>query len=203
MPALVQSKILRDTESKPPGGLRFALADVADALATGLGSAIVNSARGRAATADAIRKILKDLMPSLLEGEFLRRLMENQRGARMKRAVLINLLSAADVGRARSARLPAEFGESADDDEVLTSEQAAELLHVSRTHVNTLMDSGALGAVVRTAGRHRRVPKAAVLAYREAGKKRQARGLEAMTRASERLGLYDDGLAGIPRRSKR
>ena len=203
MPALVQSRILRDTESKPPGGLRFALADVADALAAGLSSAIVNSARGRAASADAIRKIVKDLMPSLLEGEFLRRLMENQRGARLKRAVLINLLSAADLGRTRSVRLPAEFGESADDEEVLTSEQAAELLHVSRTHVNTLMDSGALGAVVRTAGNHRRVPKAAVLAYREAGKKRQARGLEAMTRASERLGLYDRELAGIPRRSNR
>jgi excisionase family DNA binding protein len=202
MTSLVQPKTARAAQGKQPSGLRFALADLADSLAVGVSSAIVKKAKSRAASADVIRQTVKDLMPSLLEGEFSRRLMDNGRGARKQRAVLIHLLSSADMGNIPSGALAADSGKSGDED-ILTSEQAAELLHVSRTHVNALMDSGALGPVMRTSGRHRRVPKAAVLAYKEQSKKRQARGLEAMARASQRLGLYDEELEGIPRRSKR
>ena len=90
-----------------------------------------------------------------------------------------------------------------DETDELTSEEAAKLLHVSRTHLNTLVDTGRLGEVSRTAGRHRRISKAAVLQYKAASKERQAKGLDAMAEASERLGLYDQELEGVPVRSKR
>ena len=201
MPTLTQPKSTRAAKSAP-GGLRFALADVADSLAAGVSSAIVSEAKGRAATADVIRKTVKDLMPSLLESEFLRRLVENEQGARQQRAVIIHLLSSADMGGTRSRTRLADTGKP-EDEEALTSAQAAELLHLSRTHVNTLLDSGALGPVMRTAGLHRRISKGAVLAYKEESKKRQARGLDAMVQATERLGLYDAELEGVPRRSGR
>ena len=201
MPTLTQPKSTRAAKSAP-GGLRFALADVADSLAAGVSSAIVSEAKGRAATADVIRKTVKDLMPSLLESEFLRRLVENEQGARQQRAVIIHLLSSADMGGTRSRPRLADTGKP-EDEEALTSAQAAELLHVSRTHVNTLLDSGALGPVMRTAGHHRRISKGAVLAYKEESKKRQARGLDVMVQATERLGLYDAELEGVPRRSRR
>lgn len=202
MPTLTQPKSTRSAKSAPPDGLRFALADVADSLAAGVSSAIVSETKGRVATADVIRKTVKDLMPSLLESEFLRRLVENEQGARQQRAVIIHLLSAADMRGTRShPRVPDT--RKPEDDDVLTSAQAAELLHVSRSHVNTLLDSGALGPVMRTAGHHRRIPKGAVLAYKEESKKRQARGLDAMVQATERLGLYNTELEGVPRRSRR
>jgi hypothetical protein len=55
------------------------------------------------------------------------------------------------------------------------------------------LDAGALGGVSRTAGGHRRISKAAVLAYKADSKARQTKGLDAMAQASERLGLYADG----------
>jgi hypothetical protein len=74
---------------------------------------------------------------------------------------------------------------------------------MSRTHVNSLMDSGALGFISRTAGGHRRISRAAVLAYKQDRRQRQAKGLEAMTGASQRLGLYEGELESIPRKKKR
>jgi excisionase family DNA binding protein len=75
------------------------------------------------------------------------------------------------------------------EDEVVTSEEAAQLLHVSRTHVNSLVEAGKLGPVSLTEGGHRRISKAAVLHYKAGSKQRQARGLATMTEASQRLGL--------------
>ena len=184
------------------GSLRFALADWADTLAAGVSSAISREIKSPPASAAVIRKAIKNLMPSLLEEAFRRGLIENESGSRKQRAVLIHLLSAADAGAAHAA--PAGFiaAESADD-ATLTSEQAATLLHMSRTHLNSLLDTGKLGLVVRTAGGHRRIAKAAVVAYKQECEQRQARGLEAMTQASRSLGLYQDELQGIPRRSTR
>jgi excisionase family DNA binding protein len=84
------------------------------------------------------------------------------------------------------------------DEEELTSEAASKLLHVSRTHVNTLADSGALGVVRRTDGGHRRISKAALLKYKALSKERQSKGLDAMVAASQKLGLYDAELEGLP-----
>jgi len=78
---------------------------------------------------------------------------------------------------------------AAADTEVLTCESAAKLLNVSRTHVNTLIETGQLKGVRRTTDGHRRILKSEVLRYKAAGKTRQDMGLDAMVEASERLGL--------------
>lgn len=86
--------------------------------------------------------------------------------------------------------------ESTADDE-LSSEAAAKLLHVSRAHLNSLVDAEALGPIRRTKGGQRRIQKAAVLMYKADAQARQANGLSAMMAATQRLGLYDDEEAGV------
>lgn len=66
-----------------------------------------------------------------------------------------------------------------------------------------LADSGALGEIRRTAGNHRRISRTALLDYKARSKERQAKGLDAKMEASQKLGLYDDELAGVPRRAGR
>lgn len=69
---------------------------------------------------------------------------------------------------------------------------------LSRTHVNSLADSGALGVVRRTGGGHRRISKAALLRYKALSKERQSKGLDAMVAASQKLGLYDAEVESLP-----
>lgn len=76
-------------------------------------------------------------------------------------------------------------------------------MHVSRTHLNTLADSGALGYVRRTDGGHRRISKAALLKYKATSRQRQAKGLDATVAASQRLALYGAELASLPGRADR
>lgn len=89
------------------------------------------------------------------------------------------------------------------DDEELTSEAAAKVLHVSRSHLDALVKSGQLGEIRSTAGGHPNISKAAVLNYKAASKERQAKGLDVMVEASERLGQYDHELIDAPVRNKR
>lgn len=84
-------------------------------------------------------------------------------------------------------------------DELLSPEQAAELLFVSPAHVNKLIDAGELRGAIRIEGGLRRVPKTSVLNYRTESKARQARGIARMTEASQRLGLYEADIEGIPK----
>ncbi|MYM81804.1 excisionase family DNA-binding protein [Duganella sp. FT50W] len=86
--------------------------------------------------------------------------------------------------------------------EDLTTEETAKFLSLSRSHVNSLVDANALPAI-RTSGGHRRVPKAALVEYKQNMKARQAMGLDAMAEASSAMGLYDGELDGIPSRHKR
>ena len=144
-----------------------------------------------------IQKDLAVVLSAVLADEFLFRLASDDAAARQRRAAVMTLLSAAEFpGTSFSVIAP-------DDDETLTSEQAAQLLHVSRTHVNKLMDSGALKNVLKTEGGHRRVPKASVMAYRAESKARQTRGLKRMTEASQALGLYEAELKDMPKPPKR
>lgn len=138
-----------------------------------------------------IQKELAVALNTVLADEFLLRLANDGEPARQRRAAVMALLSAVEFPGATFSVIARE------DDELLTSEQAAALLHVSRTHVNKLMDSGALRNVLRTEGGHRRVPKASVVAYKTKSMARQAKGMERMTAASHRLGLYEAELAGI------
>ena len=181
--------------------LRFALSDWAEALAAEVNAAISVEMKSAHSSPAAIRRTVSKLMPTLLLDSFVLRLAGNARNSRKQRAMLIQLLSAADIGVTRAPQRAARTEPS--DETLLTSEQAAALLQVSRTHTNSLIDSGNLGPVIRTAGRHRRIPESAVVAYKARRKEQQSLGLNAMTLASKRLGLYKDELQGIPRRSKR
>jgi len=204
LPSPAHLHVVQPLEAKLSSGLHFALSNLAASLAAQVSSAISKQVKAQMGGTEAIRKIVKDLMPALLEREFTRGLLDNEEGARKRRAMLVHVLTTADL---RDFRLdpigPLAARASEDEDDSLTSERAAELLHVSRTHLNTLLDAGLIGGVSRTSGGHRRIPKSAVLAYKEISKQRQARGLEAMAEASRSLGLYKDELKGIGRRTKR
>jgi len=70
----------------------------------------------------------------------------------------------------------------------LTTQQAAELLNVSRPHVIKLLDQGLIR--YRLVGRHRRILASSVLEYRRA-QQRDARGAaDELASLSEDLGLY-------------
>lgn len=190
------------------GGLHVAFEGITKALVAKVNTLIAQQL-GRQAASKTIEQKVAAMMPVVLEQAFiLDFLQDNQDSARLRRAILSHLLSAAELQNvggsvliAPLAGMPSEAAPT--DAEELTSEAASKLLHVSRTHLNTLVDTGQLGEVRRTAGGHRRISKAAVLQYKAASKDRQAKGLDAMVEATERLGLYDSELDGIPVRSKR
>ena len=182
--------------TKFAGELHVALGGLAGSMSTHLASILAKEAKGF--TAKEIGRVVARAMPQVLETEFKRELLASEPGARKRRVLLAHVLTGVDA-----REIIAVAADSADDEDALTSEQASMLLHMSRTHVNSLLDSGALGPVTRTVGGHRRVSRAAVLAYKQQSKKRQAKGLEAMAQASQRLGLYEGELDGIPRKKKR
>ena len=170
--------------------------------------ALVAQQVARSAASETIGKNVAVAIPELFEQAFIADFLQDK-DASHRRAILTHLLSTAELQRytGSNQKLPITISIAAapDESDELTSEEAAKLLHVSRTHLNTLVDTGRLGEVSRTAGRHRRISKAAVLQYKADSKKRQEKGLKAMIEASERLGLYDEefaSTANIPVRSK-
>lgn len=84
-----------------------------------------------------------------------------------------------------------------------TSVEAARLLHVSRTHLNTLIEEGKIGGVRRIQEGHRRLRLSAVLEYKEETKVLQKTALNKTIAASQRIGLYDAELEGLPVRKQR
>ena len=73
--------------------------------------------------------------------------------------------------------------------EELTTQEAADLLGVSRPFVVKLVDGGDLPA--RLVGTHRRLRRGDVLAYRERMQATTADALQEMTDDAQALGLYD------------
>lgn len=71
----------------------------------------------------------------------------------------------------------------------LTTNQAADLLNVSRRHVIQLVEAGKLPC--RMVGTHRRIPLADALAFREASTARARRGLDDLAKLDTELGLDD------------
>jgi excisionase family DNA binding protein len=122
----------------------------------------------------------------------VRSLLEDDAVAQHQRNVLAHLLLTANLLKAGASppfQALAPGGEA--DDPLLSSEEAAKLLHVSRTHINMLIDSGKLGEIGRTEGGHRRIARGAVLKYKADSKLRRAKGIQAMVEATDKLGLYD------------
>lgn len=189
--------------------LSFVLADITAGFAAKLSSLVNAQLKAKKASPKVVEKVVAEKVPALLEEAFVTGLLVSKAAAE-QRAVLLHLLSTVQVqslgltGKAlpREKAASVEAPEALDDDE-LTSEEAAKLLHVSRSHLNTLADSGALGEIRRTAGNHRRISRTALLAYKASSKERQSKGLDAMMDASRKLGLYDEELAGVPRRASR
>ncbi|MFL9908924.1 helix-turn-helix domain-containing protein [Paraburkholderia sp. RL17-337-BIB-A] len=85
-----------------------------------------------------------------------------------------------------------------DKDEMLTVEEAAKILFVSRTHVRKLLERGDLTAIQQAPESTVQLLRAAVLQYKNEMRARQKAGIQAMMDASERLGLYDQELEGLP-----
>ena len=74
-------------------------------------------------------------------------------------------------------------------DEHLTTQEAADLLGISRPTLVKLLDEGQIP--YRRVGSHRRVALADVLAYREARGQRQKDAFERLFEADEKAGLPD------------
>lgn len=185
-------------DSKLLGSVHAALGDIASVLVSEL-KVLVGSLSAKV-DVKALEKSVEKLVPSVMERQFVSQFLVNADSARQHRAVLAHLLAEAEL---KNTVGPAAVVSLEGDAEEVTSEQAAKLLHVSRTHVNTLVAEGKLGTARLTPGGHRRLAKADVLRYKAESKTRQARGLDSMAAASERLGLYEDELAGIPVRASK
>lgn len=74
----------------------------------------------------------------------------------------------------------------------MTREEIAKFLHVSRPHVDKLIDQGDLPFLLDIRNGQRRVPREAAEAYKMTMKERQRQGLEQMYEATAELGLYND-----------
>ena len=73
-------------------------------------------------------------------------------------------------------------------DEQLTTQQAADLLNVSRPYLIRLLDQGVM-PYTRT-GAHRRLRVADVLVYKQRRDAERGEALDALTRMSQEFGLY-------------
>jgi excisionase family DNA binding protein len=72
----------------------------------------------------------------------------------------------------------------------LSTQQAADLLNVSRPHLVKLLERGELP--YHYVGTHRRVVLEDLLVYKEKRDRERLEALDEITRASDDLGLYDE-----------
>lgn len=75
-----------------------------------------------------------------------------------------------------------------EDDPMLTTENAAQLMQCSRPYVAMLVDRGQLPGAVKSGGGHRRVPRSSVLAWIEAHETRDSTDYRA---AAKVAGMYE------------
>lgn len=93
---------------------------------------------------------------------------------------LVNLLEALAAGETASV---------VSSPQEVTTQQAADLLNVSRTTVIRLIDNGEIPA--RMAGTHRRIPLADLLSFRDGMIAMRRKALDDMVAEAEAFGLYD------------
>lgn len=72
---------------------------------------------------------------------------------------------------------------------ILTTQEAADILHVSRPYLIKLLEQGTIP--FGTVGTHRRVHIKDVLTYKKVLQAEQKRGIEEIARLSQEMGLYD------------
>lgn len=72
----------------------------------------------------------------------------------------------------------------------MTPNEVATFLGVSRGYVTKLLDAGMLP--FHEVGSHRRIPSAAVAAYKAVQQAKSRAAMDELVRVSEELGLYDD-----------
>lgn len=70
----------------------------------------------------------------------------------------------------------------------LTTQQAADLLGVSRPHLIKLLDTEAIG--YRLVGTHRRIDAKSLRSYRDASRAKQRSAADALSELTEEMGLY-------------
>lgn len=157
------------------------LATIAQAIYAGLstGNLVVDARKAKPSQAAAVYKILRDVLTSQ---------------GREVRLQLMQHLLAIESAQAGGA-LPANtVFQQADD--LIGTEDAAKLLGVSRPYVAMLIDQGQIQGATKTVGGHRRIARAAVLAW-----KSQHQG--AVLAKSERLAVLrlqgmDDDIYATP-----
>jgi excisionase family DNA binding protein len=195
-----------DTGMASQQALKLAFGDVVMEIKEEMGRLISGLATSMESPSAILRlsATLSSELDKLILDSVTNRLLNSQdSSAHARRNALMQLLVQADapLKPAAAPRLNAAVVYP-DDEEMLTSEKAAQLLHVSRPHLAKLLDNGTIPGVAKTEKGHRRIAKGAILRYKAQMKERQAAGFAAVAKMSQELGLYDDELEGIPEAPK-
>ncbi len=84
------------------------------------------------------------------------------------------------------------------DEEFLTAKETASLLNMSTAFVRKMVDSGDMPGTWITQSGEYRMPKNAVLSFKEQMTEEQLKGLEHLMQDTEEMGLYDKADADAP-----
>lgn len=130
---------------------------------------------------------LHDMLKVALDDAVLAGRREHAVAARDARAALMLLLSISNF----SPQIFDAARPSLREDRMLSTENVAQILNVSRPYVVKLADSGELGAIEKTEGGQRRIPAAAAETYRSERQAKSRKALEDLATTSEKSRLYD------------
>jgi excisionase family DNA binding protein len=118
------------------------------------------------------------------------------------RAMLTATLAMLDAKALQGKAVSVTSANSAEDDTELTTEEAAQLLFVSRPYMVKLLDTHVIPLAHRTVGGQRRVRKVDVLRYKALLRSRQEIAMGKLAKANDTLSLYE-GQPAITRTRKR